>query len=93
VTSLPLDLAVHVQHANGVDLHAEEAFDGLLDLGLGRVAMHFEAHGVLRLARGRLLRDQRTPDHLVEVFHGSSLSSSLTSASRWTSTFWQSRTS
>src|SRR5712691_11637188 len=92
--SLPLHLAVDVGHPHVGDLHPEERLDRLLDLRLGRVAVHLEAERTLLfLERGRLLRDQRPAEDLVEGFHGCSRSSSLPSASWETSSVRQSSTS
>src|SRR5262245_8934595 len=99
VAALALDLAVHVGHAHLGHLHAEEGLDRLLDLGLGGVAVHFEAQrGLGLLEHVRLLRDQGPADDVVEVLHclfayGVSRSSSLPSASCVTSSVPQSSTS
>src|SRR5438552_2215913 len=98
VAALALDLAVHVGDAHLLHLHAEQRLHGLLDLGLGGVAMHLEAQRALGVLEARgLLGDEGTPEDFVDALHGFpygvSRSSSLLRPSWETSRTWQSSTS
>src|SRR6478752_6705183 len=56
-------LALHVDRVHRLDLDLEQAFDGLLDLGLGGIGGDLEGHLAVLRAIGRLFRDQRRTNH------------------------------
>ena len=61
-------LARHAHGANLEDLHVEEPLDRASDLVLVRARIDRERHDVLLLASDvALLRDERSPDHVVDV--------------------------
>src|SRR5471030_127199 len=62
-----LPLALHVDRVDGLHLDLEQAFDGLLDLGLGRVGGDLEGHLAVLGAVGRLLGDERRTNHFVHA--------------------------
>src|SRR5579871_6000882 len=62
-----LRLALHGDGVDGLHLDLEQAFDGLLDLGLGRVGRDLEGHLAVLGAVSRLLGDQRCADHFVHA--------------------------
>src|SRR6185503_2104774 len=62
-----LGLALHVDRVHRLDLDLEQAFDGLLDLGLGGVGRNLEGHLAVLRTVGRLFRDQRRADHFVHA--------------------------
>src|SRR5471030_933494 len=62
-----LALAFDVHRVDGLHLNLEQAFDGLLDLGLGRVGGDLEGHLAVLGAVGRLLGDERRTNHFVHA--------------------------
>src|SRR6185436_3651631 len=105
VAALALHLAVHARDPDVGHLALEQRLDRLLDLRLGRVAVHLEHERLLALLEQRgLLGQERATDDLVDVLHraapwpaprscGVSRSSSLSIASWLTTRCLQSITS
>src|SRR6185503_307339 len=62
-----LGLALHGDRVHRLDLDLEQAFDGLLDLGLGGIGRDLEGHLAVLRTVGRLFRDQRRADHFVHA--------------------------
>src|SRR5436190_24310455 len=60
-----LALALHRDGVDRLDPDLEQAFDGLLDLGLGSIHRDAESHLAVLRAVGDLSRDQRRTDDLV----------------------------
>src|SRR5690606_35776750 len=101
-----LALAQNILGSNALNLHVEQAFDGLLDFQLGRIGSDFENELTLLVSQNRgLLGDVRAKQHFECAFlvHPSS-SSNFFTAETVTSTFsyairltgsepWTSRTS
>src|SRR5262245_27141370 len=70
-SSQALDLALHIQHIDALDVDFQERFDGLFDLNPIRIRMYQETDGIAAFAQcGNLFRQQGLDENTVEVdFH------------------------
>src|SRR6267378_2415542 len=70
IAAVRTPLGPHDHRADAGDRHLEQRFDGRLDLRLGRFGVHAERVLLARaICRGRLLRDHRPDDQIVQLRH------------------------